>query len=249
MMCQKNCASTVQRAIASIKHVEHVVVTFATSDALVWIHRGDEGVDSFAVQDIISEVEDVGYDIELVHSSAEASHEFIAYQSSEPDFILVVSKHHLTVANNNTISSKTASFTSINNIILAVDGVYDVQVDAEKRFCVWGIADPDDVIASLKHGGFPATIYDPNSKVVYKPLSIGEPTGDLSDIAATSTNTSCRTTTTISIASPAITEYLFHVTGNVEILKLYNNTHHGLTISDGRHVLCELCDAYRECGE
>ena len=78
MMCQKNCASTVHRAITSVKGVEHAVVTFATSDALVWIHREDEegGVvdPSLSIQqDIISEVEDVGYDIELLSTSIESS--------------------------------------------------------------------------------------------------------------------------------------------------------------------------------
>ena len=78
MMCQKNCASTVHRAITSVKGVEHAVVTFATSDALVWIHPEDkEGgiVDpSLSIQqNIISEVEDVGYDIELLSTSIESS--------------------------------------------------------------------------------------------------------------------------------------------------------------------------------
>ena len=80
MMCQKNCASTVHRAITSVKHVEHAVVTFITSDALVWIHREEEegGVGvvdpSLSIQqDIISEVEDVGYDIQLLSSSIELS--------------------------------------------------------------------------------------------------------------------------------------------------------------------------------
>jgi hypothetical protein len=74
-----------------VKDVEYAVVTFATSYALVWIHRigVEEGVGvvdpSLSIhQDIISEVEDVGYDIELLSTSIESSLQPLQ-QQQQPD--------------------------------------------------------------------------------------------------------------------------------------------------------------------
>lgn len=61
MMCQKNCATTVQNAISSLKSVDRVIVTFSTEEALVWGNN-------ININDIITEVEDIGYDITLKSS-------------------------------------------------------------------------------------------------------------------------------------------------------------------------------------
>ena len=229
MMCQKNCASTVHRAIISVKGVEHAVVTFATSDALVWIHREDEegGVvdPSLSIQQgIISEVEDVGYDIELLSSSIESK----LYQSSEPDFILEIntitsssSSSSNNNNNNNNIatvnksvssslssSSSSSSFSLISSIILAVDGVYDVKVDNDKRFSIWGIADSNSVISSLLlRGGFHASIYDPNNS------NSNSCNGDNGSDGFTSPETVSPTTLSSRSINTTITEYLFDITG------------------------------------
>ena len=226
MMCQKNCASTVHRAITSVKHVEHAVVTFITSDALVWIHREEEegGVGVGVVdpslsiqQDIISEVEDVGYDIELLSSSIESS----VYQSSEPDFILYINTISGSSSSNNiatvikslsSSSSSSSSFSLISSIILAVDGVYDVKVDNDRRFSIWGIADSNSVISSLSlQGGFHASIYDPSLAISEPPFHINN-----SNSSVVTSPETVSPTTSISIA-PAITEYLFDITGIVQI--------------------------------
>jgi len=230
-MCQKNCASTVHRAITSVKDVEHAVVTFATSDAFVWIHREvEEGgvVDpSLSIQqDIISEVEDVGYDIELLSSSIESS----VYQSSEPEFILeinTITSSSCSSSNNNnnnnnniatinkSVSSSSSSFSLISSIILAVDGVYDVKVDNDRRFSIWGIADSNSVISSLSlQGGFHASIYDPSLAISKPPFHINNNNSSV----VTSPET-VSPTTSISIA-PAITEYLFGITGTDRTLRL-----------------------------
>jgi len=213
-----------------VKGVEHAVVTFATSDALVWIHREDEegGVvdPSLSIQQgIISEVEDVGYDIELLSSSIESK----LYQSSEPDFILEIntitssSSSSNNNNNNNNIatinknvssslssSSSSSSFSLISSIILAVDGVYDVKVDNDKRFSIWGIADSNSVISSLLlRGGFHASIYDPNN-CNSNSNSCNDDNG--SD-GFTSPETVSPTTLSSRSINTTITEYLFDITG------------------------------------
>jgi len=213
-----------------VKDVEHAVVTFATSDALVWIRREDEegGVVDRSLsiqQDIISEVEDVGYDIELLSSSIESK----LYQSSEPDFILEIntitsssnSSSNNNNNNNNNIatvnksvssslssSSSSSSFSLISSIILAVDGVYDVKVDNDKRFSIWGIADSNSVISSLLlRGGFHASIYDPNNS------NSNSCNGDNGSDGFTSPETVSPTTLSSRSINTTITEYLFDITG------------------------------------
>jgi hypothetical protein len=206
-----------------VKDVEHAVVTFATSDAFVWIHREvEEGgvVDpSLSIQqDIISEVEDVGYDIELLSTSIESK----VYQSSEPDFILeinTITSSSCSSSNNNnnnniatinkSVSSSSSSFSLISSIILAVDGVYDVKVDNDKRFSIWGIADSNSVISSLLlRGGFHASIYDPNN-------NSNSCNSDKGSDGFTSPETVSPTTLSSRSVNTTITEYLFNITGIV----------------------------------
>ena len=58
MMCQKNCASTVQRALNNISNVDNVIVSYSKSSAWCWGKNLD-------IEELIDAVECVGYDAEL----------------------------------------------------------------------------------------------------------------------------------------------------------------------------------------
>ena len=58
MMCQKNCASTVRKAIESVPGVSAAEVSYPRAEALVWGEKATP-------EDIIASIEDVGYGAEI----------------------------------------------------------------------------------------------------------------------------------------------------------------------------------------
>ena len=135
MMCQQNCATTVQRAISSVKGVEFVDVSFPKEEALVWC----TGVN---VSDIINEVEDMGYEAQLKIGAPTPANEESSY-----DVLLSIKG----------MFDAVDSPKKIHEIVTAIDGVYKVQVDFDKKVCyVWGFADVSAIIDALATEGFGA---------------------------------------------------------------------------------------------
>jgi len=57
MMCQKNCASTVEKALSLAIGVTKAIVNFKESEALIW--------GNISVKDAIDVVESVGFDASI----------------------------------------------------------------------------------------------------------------------------------------------------------------------------------------
>lgn len=133
MMCQKNCATTVQKAIKLVENVSDCIVTYSSREALIWGNDVSE-------DKVRAAIEAVGYD---VVDSSEKSHVF--NDSSSPDMILSIKGmfNQLTCPN------------KVENTLLTVDGVTNVTVNfADNMVLIWGFADIEAVTAALVDAGF-----------------------------------------------------------------------------------------------
>eukprot|EP01032_Pedospumella_encystans_P007845 gene7845-9354_t len=153
MMCQQNCAATVQRAISTVKNVEYVEVSFPNEEALVW---GKLAV----VSDIITEVEDMGYDAELKGDSKHTEEGVNQATSLAAPITPEKNKDENSPDVELNIKGMFDSTTcpqKINSIISVLDGVFNVAIDFEAKKCsVWGFVDVDTIIEALAAEGYGA---------------------------------------------------------------------------------------------
>lgn len=140
MMCQKNCGSTVQRALSSVDGVLSCDVSFERQEAVV---RG-----SASVADLIAAVDSVGFeamlceDIDAIKLEADGI-------SGSPDLVLEVRG----------MKDPKRCPRKVTELITAVDGVLDVLVDFEAAIAqVWGFADLEPVREALQESGYTAEV-------------------------------------------------------------------------------------------
>jgi len=163
MMCQQNCASTVQRAIASVPNVSFAEVSYPKEEAVVW--------GTASVEAIVSEVEDMGYEATLKHSNMTNN----TNKTNNTNTSTVTTP---TKANPTTPTSPTTPTTDntadivlhikgmfdaqscpnkIHSIVSVLDGVFNVAVSYEAKTCsIWGFADVDVVVEALATEGYGA---------------------------------------------------------------------------------------------
>ncbi|KAJ1429035.1 E1-E2 ATPase-domain-containing protein, partial [Ochromonadaceae sp. CCMP2298] len=161
MMCQKNCATTVQRTIAAVPGVEFVDVNFPNACALVW------GTADPA--QIVDEVETIGYDIELQGGANPPDEETGLEQgaSDQPDLTLLVRG-----------MAEGLSEQRVKQAASQVDGVFDASTDVASSLCfVWGFADLDALVEALKVAGFAAqdaysVVQAPGGQAPGRPYSV-----------------------------------------------------------------------------
>lgn len=135
MMCQQNCATTVQRAISTVEGVEYVEVSFPNAEALVW-------GGNVAVQEIINEVEAMGYDATLKVGGDDVMEPEIS-----PD---------ITLALKGMFDSERCP-KKVFELVSPIDGVSSVKVDFNKKLCyIWGFAEVPEVIEALAREGYGA---------------------------------------------------------------------------------------------
>lgn len=157
MMCQQNCAATVQRAISAVVNVEFVEVSFPREEALVW---GRNSV----VEDIISEVEDMGYEAVLKQEDSEVDHYVLpdAPSDASSDITLVIKG----------MLDSVSCPKKICDIVTAVDGVFNVKVDFNSKQCyVWGFPELDALVEALAKEGYGARDVNKSSAKKKKPQS------------------------------------------------------------------------------
>ena len=178
MMCQKNCASTVEKALSLAIGVTKAIVNFKESEALIW--------GNISVKDAIDVVESVGFDasikidntvidvkIESISSPLQSKNattdkkakkgknsnkgtspmKNIALNDSgqPPDLILKVRG----------MFDPNICVKKVTETLEAVDGVMAVQVDFKSRLVyAWGFADLTSLIHNLNALGYNATSYD-----------------------------------------------------------------------------------------
>lgn len=142
MMCQQNCATTVQRAISTVPDVEFVEVSFPREEALVW---GRNAV----VEKIICEVEDMGYEAVLNQPDSVLENPVLndATSDTSSDVTLLIKG----------MLDSVACPKKIQDIVTSVDGVFNVKVDFNSKRCyIWGFPEIDAVVEALAKDGYGA---------------------------------------------------------------------------------------------
>jgi len=170
MMCQKNCASTVEKALTLADGVTKAIVRFKESEAYIW--------GTISVKDAINVVESIGFDANIKKDNATIdvkiesisplhnkkdkkggkSHEKIAVNDSgQPaDIILKVRG----------MFDPKVCVKKVKETLESVDGVMAVKVDFKSRLVyAWGFADMSSLIHNLNALGYNATSYDADTEV------------------------------------------------------------------------------------
>jgi cation transport ATPase len=138
MMCQQNCATTVQRAISTVKGVEFVEVSFPNEEALVWGK-------SIVVQEVIDEVGDMGYDATIKQDITSDTDP--AEMEIPPDITLAIKG----------MFDSDRCPRKVHELVSHIDGVSNVKVEFSKKLClVWGFAEVPAVIEALAKEGYGA---------------------------------------------------------------------------------------------
>lgn len=143
MMCQKNCASTVQKAISATVNVSRCEVSYLEGKASVWGNTSK-------INDIITAVEDVGYEAALIYSKHEVMHcdTYLEKESEQPADLILAIKGMFDV---NSCPRK------IEELLLTVDGVFKVSVNfSSKTSSIWGFADYESILETLANAGYSA---------------------------------------------------------------------------------------------
>jgi Cu+-exporting ATPase len=152
MMCQKNCANTVKKALEGLEMVEACEVSHAKKEAEIWI---DENVDTVDPAQLIDTVECVGYDASikfvngnLVHANEEApsSNEINKTEEiSNPDFIIKIE------------DMKSKDSRKLESILSAIDGVINITIDETNQLAlIWGYAEEESLLKALQQSGYDA---------------------------------------------------------------------------------------------
>ena len=104
MMCQKNCATTIENAIRMINNVSWAIARYDESDLLVW------GINKIEIQEIINKISEIGYEA-ILKQSNELTNEQLSQQTDD-------SNHKFAIIINDTINqSNKQSNNQINNQI------------------------------------------------------------------------------------------------------------------------------------
>ncbi len=159
MMCQKNCGTTVQSAIAGLPFVKEAVASFEKESAYANL-RNYENVDKY-IHDIIDSVEGSGYGAVLAVNNISisskdlrnSSHDSIAADNNNGTFDYTHPDISITVEN--MIGANDVR--RIEDILTSSDGVFHVKINAvTKIVSVWGFADENELVKSLIIKGFQA---------------------------------------------------------------------------------------------
>eukprot|EP01040_Poterioochromonas_malhamensis_P018349 gene18349-21399_t len=159
MMCQKNCGTTVQSAIAGLPFVKEAVASFEKASAYANL-RNYENVDKY-IHDIIDSIEGSGYGAVLAVNNISisskdlrnSSHDSIAADNNNGTFDYTHPDISVTVEN--MIGANDVR--RIEDILTSSDGVFHVKINAvTKIVSVWGFADENELVKSLIIKGFQA---------------------------------------------------------------------------------------------
>ena len=110
MMCQKNCGTTVQRALESVPGVIRADVSFMKQRAIVW--------GSASASKLIGAIEAVGFDAEEGMVELTSEDECADRSDSQPDYILSIQG----------MKDSISCPIKINDLLLSIDGVLEVKV-------------------------------------------------------------------------------------------------------------------------
>ena len=140
MMCQKNCAKTVQNSLKNLPSVSWATVSYEESNAKIW--------GTCTLADVIDAIESVGFEASLWTSDATASQD-LNTPIEFPDHILEVK---------NMMNSESCP-KRIKSVLLSLDGVLSVSVNFHRRLVsVWGFAEIDAIIKCLFQIGYSAEV-------------------------------------------------------------------------------------------
>ena len=171
MMCQKNCASTVEKALASSNGVHKAIVRFKDSEAHIW--------GTISVKQAIDVVESVGFDANLKSTNSNSNNDDVIIESisalhskdkhvndniqniavndsgQPPDVVLKVRGMY----------DPNICVRKVTETLEAVDGVMAVKVEFKSRLVyAWGFADMSSLIHNLNALGYNASSYDMDSQ-------------------------------------------------------------------------------------
>jgi len=141
MMCQKNCGTTVEKALLCVPGVHTVDVQYNKSSAYVW---GNASLSS-----LIDAVETVGYDAESMDSGSGGSAAGGRGGSAAPDVKLRVT---------GMMCQKNCGAT-VEKALQATAGVLEVDVSFERSTAlVWGMVDANELIDAIEAVGYDAEV-------------------------------------------------------------------------------------------
>lgn len=136
MMCQKNCANTVESCIRKFPLVKDVVVTHATGLAEIWFH-GDKDQDMASVVDAI---ESMGYGATVKEDHRDGADAIDAAATNNPDVTLYIDR-----------MTRFPDLKAIQAALVAVDGVINVDFELPSKLAyIWGFADSHALVDALK---------------------------------------------------------------------------------------------------
>lgn len=148
MMCQKNCGTTVYKALKSLAAVHEAVVSYPDKRASVWIKPEKYAISSKV---LIEAIEDVGYDAKVISDNRKlfnddddlTANEAAESITSKADLIIHVHGIDATDA------------TVIERTLLTIEGVFNVVVDIrQKAVQIWGYAERSKVETHLRTKGY-----------------------------------------------------------------------------------------------
>jgi copper chaperone CopZ/uncharacterized membrane protein len=160
MMCQKNCATTVQNTIVGLPFVKEAVVSFEKGTALVLL-LDHHDVDARA-REILQNIEDVGYD--AVVKENHVSHlnmkgKSLKSSSGDLDSPVDFSHPDISIFVENMITS--SDIKRIDDILSKTDGVFNLKINSTtKAISIWGFADENEIVKLLILKGFQAVNYE-----------------------------------------------------------------------------------------
>ena len=137
MMCQKNCGSTVEGAIRTVKGVERVEVIFSQREARVW------GMPEI-IPNVIQSIEEVGFDANLKYSAPQ-SHS-LGKQATNVN----IESADVQLLIEGMVDPKICP-SKVEDTLRKVDGVMSVSISFETKVAsIWGFADVEVLIDFLE---------------------------------------------------------------------------------------------------
>jgi Cu+-exporting ATPase len=131
MMCQRNCGSTVTRALESVPGVSHVIVSFEKKQALCW--------GSATVEELIDAIECVGFEAELQTNGEEGN------RNIEPDTVLLIQG----------MTCPKTGPQQVSDLLLSCEGILEVRVDYEMGLAaLYGFVEAQSAIDLLSLNNF-----------------------------------------------------------------------------------------------
>lgn len=163
MMCQKNCATTVQKVLLSLPAVRDAKVTFAEREALVWL-RTEKYATSPAV--LIQAMEAVGYDAVIKADNRQLFPTTDDAQTLNP---MAPTKPDISISIENIANKDIAK---IESLVRTLPGVLDVAInDASKELEIWGYIDKSLVVDTIKQQGFGPNNRNANKEIELTPIT------------------------------------------------------------------------------